>query len=157
MHKSTRYGYSIQTSYFERFFTVRSTTRTTDFPDIDHRQKKTQNSQPPKGYYEIFFSNCVHTCLHADTVTLAFVNKLYAHRRPVHHAGHGPVLYPELPMHELTALWAARPLAAPGPRVTAVTRARRRRRRGKSSEQSPMLKDRKQIHREYNNILQSTQ
>jgi hypothetical protein len=34
------------------------------------------------------------------------------------------VLYPELPMHELAALWAARPLAAPGPRVTAVTRAR---------------------------------
>jgi len=45
MHKSTRYGYSVQKHYFERFFTVRSTTRTTNFPDIDHRQKTTQPSR----------------------------------------------------------------------------------------------------------------
>ena len=48
MQKSTRYVYSVQKRYFERFFTVRSTTRTTDFPNIDHRQKMTQ---PPGGYY----------------------------------------------------------------------------------------------------------
>jgi hypothetical protein len=29
MHKSTRYGYSVLKSYFERFFTVKYTTRTT--------------------------------------------------------------------------------------------------------------------------------
>jgi hypothetical protein len=40
MHKSTRYGYSVQKRYFEMFFAVRSTTRTTDVPDIDHRQKR---------------------------------------------------------------------------------------------------------------------
>jgi hypothetical protein len=33
---------------------VRSTTRTTDFPDIDHRQKTTQ---PPKGYYILVFTH----------------------------------------------------------------------------------------------------
>jgi hypothetical protein len=48
MHKSTRYGYLVLKSYFERFFTVRSTTRTTNFPDIDHGQKTTQ---PSLGYY----------------------------------------------------------------------------------------------------------
>jgi hypothetical protein len=48
MHKSTRYGYSVKKRYFERFFTVRYTTRKTYFPKNYHIQTTTQ---PPEGYY----------------------------------------------------------------------------------------------------------